>query len=158
MVEALILGALLVAAALAVFAADDRLSGNEGIAIIDTPTTPLILDGIEWNFQWKPEHVKGRTFGNRATGRTHLGTDWEANILVRVRETGATPNFFRQGTSTGFSLKTDAAATPCLHVAGAGMITGAQVRVRVDEYIEYSLKIESSDPDETNLPTITPAT
>lgn len=141
------------------FAADDRLSGNEGVAIIDTaPGTPITLDAIEWNFQWKPENVRGRTFGNRATGRTHLGTDWELNILIRIRETGATPNFFRQGTSTGFSLKTDAAATPCLAIVGSGMITGAQVRTRVDEYLEYSLRVESSDPDETNLPTITAAT
>jgi len=153
--ELVLLGGLL-ALALAVYGGDDREVGNDGVVIIDTaPGTPITLDAIEFEFLWKPIWKEGRTFGNRATGRTFVAMDWEANVTARVRETGTTPNFFREGAVTGFSLKTDNAPTPAIIIAGNGAVGDATLRVREGELTEYALKLLCHDPDETNLPTRT---
>src|SRR5687767_8207576 len=133
------------------YAADDRLSGAEGIATIDTGGTPIILDITEWNYREIYEHLKGRTAGNRGTGRTHLGTDFELNIIARTRDTGATPNFFRRNAANShvaFEVKTDNAATPAVKVAGNGMITEADIVTPVGDFITYRMKIQSDDSDE----------
>jgi hypothetical protein len=136
-------------------AADDRLTGNDGAVSIDTGGTPLVLDITEFDYGERNEHVKGRTAGNRATGRVYTGTDWDANITCRISSTGTTPNLFRRGATVAFLLATDGAVTPAIKVAGSGMCTETRLVGRVENYDEYRMKIECNDP--VSLPTITPA-
>lgn len=134
-------------------AADDRLTGNDGVIVIDTPGTPITLDIVDWDYGEKNEHVKGRTAGNRATGRVYTGTDWDANVTCRVPATGTTANLFRRGATVTFDMRSDGAATPAVKIVGAGMCTETRIVGRVENLIDYRMKLECNDP--ATLPTIT---
>jgi hypothetical protein len=136
--------------------ADDRLTGNDGSMAIDTgPAVPL--DITDFDYGERNEHVKGRTAQHRGTGRVYTGTDWDANVTTRIEASVVTPNFFRRGATIAFDMRTDAAASPALKIVGAGMCTEARLIGRVENYLDYRLKIECSDQTAAGLPAITPA-
>jgi hypothetical protein len=135
--------------------ADDRLTGNDGIVAVDSGAGLVGLDITDFDYGERNEHVKGRTAGNRGTGRVYTGTDWDMNVTTRIRATGTTPNFFLRGATIGFDVRTD--NVPSLKIVGAGLLTEARIIGRVENYTDYRLKLECNDPDEANLPAITPA-
>lgn len=135
----------------------DRLSGNDGVATIDTGGTPIVLDIEEFTYEEKLMWIEFQTAGGFGQGRRGRGVDWYWEGIVRVAESGTTPNLFRQGASVAFDLRTDDASTPALKIVGAGGVDTTRLRSKVGEMVEYYIKVVCTSQALSDKPVVTAA-